>query len=138
KRVGRPVKVGEQIIKGTETILLVDDEEAVLDLGARMLEQLGYTVIEAKGGAEAIEIYKTRRDNIDLVMLDMIMPEISGGDVCVAIKEINPRVRVLLASGYSIEGQASTILKRGCDGFIQKPFSVEKLSMSVGEILGKK
>jgi CheY-like chemotaxis protein len=132
------VKVGEQIIKGTETILLVDDEEAVLDLGARMLEQLGYTVIEAKGGAEAIEIYKTRRDNIDLVMLDMIMPEISGGDVCVAIKEINPRVRVLLASGYSIEGQASTILKRGCDGFIQKPFSVEKLSMSVGEILGKK
>jgi CheY-like chemotaxis protein len=71
-------------------------------------------------------------------MLDMIMPEISGGDVCVAIKEINPRVRVLLASGYSIEGQASTILKRGCDGFIQKPFSVEKLSMSVGEILGKK
>lgn len=138
KRVGKPLKVGQQIIKGTETILLVDDEEAVLDLGARMLEQLGYTVIEAKGGAEAIEIYKTRRDNIDLVMLDMIMPEISGGEVCVAIKEINPHVRVLLASGYSIESQASTILKRGCDGFIQKPFSAEKLSMSVGEILGKK
>jgi len=138
KRVSKPVKVGEQIIKGTETILLVDDEEAVLDLGARMLEQLGYTVIEAKGGAEAIEIYKTRTHNIDLVMLDMIMPEISGGEVCVAIKEINPHARVLLASGYSIEGQASTILKRGCDGFIQKPFSAERLSMSVGEILGKK
>jgi CheY-like chemotaxis protein len=138
KRVSKPVKGGEQVIKGTETILLVDDEEAVLDLGAQMLEQLGYTVIEARGGAEAIEIYKTRRGSIDLVMLDMIMPEISGGDVCVAIKEINPQVRVLLSSGYSIEGQACTILKRGCDGFIQKPFSVEQLSMSVGKILGEK
>jgi two-component system cell cycle sensor histidine kinase/response regulator CckA len=138
KRVSKPVKGSEQVIKGSETILLVDDEETVLDLGAQMLEQLGYTVIEAKGGAEAIEIYKTRRDDIDLVMLDMIMPEISGGEVCVAIKEINPQVRVLLSSGYSIEGQASAILKRGCDGFIQKPFSVERLSMSVGEILGKK
>jgi two-component system cell cycle sensor histidine kinase/response regulator CckA len=138
KRVSKPVKGGEQAIKGTETILLVDDEETVLDLGAQMLEQLGYTVLEANGGAEAIEIYKTRRDDIDLVMLDMIMPEISGGEVCIAIKEINPDVRVLLSSGYSIEGQASAILKRGCDGFIQKPFSVERLSMSVGEILGKK
>ena len=132
------MKGGEQVIEGSETILLVDDEETVLDLGAQMLEQLGYTVIEAKGGAEAIEIYQTRRDDIDLVMLDMIMPEISGGEVCVAMKEINPHVRVLLSSGYSIEGQASAILKRGCDGFIQKPFSVERLSMSVGEILGKK
>ncbi len=138
KRVSQPVRGRDQVIKGTETILLVDDEEAVLDLGAEMLEQLGYTVIEALGGAEAIEIYKTRSDNIDLVMLDMIMPEINGGDVCVAIKEINPHARVLLSSGYSIEGQACTILKRGCDGFIQKPFSVEKLSVSVGEILGKK
>ena len=138
KRVSKPVKGGEQVIEGSETILLVDDEETVLDLGAQMLEQLGYTVIEAKGGAEAIEIYKIRREDIDLVMLDMIMPEISGGEVCVAMKEINPHVRVLLSSGYSIEGQASAILKRGCDGFIQKPFSVERLSMSVGEILGKK
>ncbi len=138
KRVSKPLKGGERVIRGTETILLVDDEETVLDLGAQMLEQLGYAVIEAKGGAEAIEIYKTRRDDIDLVMLDMIMPEISGGEVCVAIKEINPHARVLLSSGYSVEGQASAILKRGCDGFIQKPFSVEKLSMSVGEILGKK
>lgn len=135
KRVSQPVRGRDQVIKGTETILLVDDEEAVLDLGAEMLEQLGYTVIEALGGAEAIEIYKTRSDNIDLVMLDMIMPEINGGDVCVAIKEINPHARVLLSSGYSIEGQACTILKRGCDGFIQKPFSLKQLSKKIRGIL---
>ena len=137
EKLDKPVKPGDRIIKGTETILLVDDEEPVLDMGANMLKQLGYTVIRAKSGAEAIEIYETNKHRIDLVVLDMIMPEISGGEVYDRIKEINPNVKGLLSSGYSIEGQATRILERGCDGFIQKPFTEKQLSLSVRRILDK-
>ena len=78
------------------------------------------------------------KESIDLVILDMIMPDMGGGEAYDRIKEINPRVKVLLSSGYSIDGQATEIMKRGCDGFIQKPFKADELSEKLKKILAKK
>jgi len=78
-----------------------------------------------------------RQDRIDIVVLDLIMPDMGGGEVYDRIKEINPKVRVLLSSGYSIDGQANEILRRGCDAFIQKPFNMKELSGRIREVLEK-
>jgi len=138
KRVQKPIKSSEHIIKGTGTILLVDDEPIVLDVGAKMLKMLGYTVLEGKGGREAVKIYQEKKGTIDMAILDMIMPDMGGGEAYDRMKEINPKVKVLLSSGYSIDGQATEIMERGCDGFMQKPLSMKKLSGKIREILDKK
>jgi CheY-like chemotaxis protein len=124
-----------RIINGTGTVLLVDDEEMVLDVGSRFLKKLGYNVLEASGGHRAVKLYESKKNAIDLVILDMIMPEMSGKEAYERLKKINPEVKVLLSSGYSIEGQATDILRRGCDGFIQKPFSMKEMSGKLSEIL---
>ena len=125
-----------EMVSGTETILLVDDEKAILEACASMLERLGYRVMVARGGNEAIEIYQKHQAEIDLVILDIIMPDLSGGDVFDHLLKISPDVRVLLSSGYSIEDQAAEIMGRGCDGFIQKPYQLEQLHRSIREIMG--
>jgi CheY-like chemotaxis protein len=107
-------------------------------VGTKVLKRLGYTVLEAKGGREAVEIYKANKDKIDLVLLDVVMPRMCGGEAYDRMKEINPDVKVLLSSGYSIESQAKEILARGCDAFIQRPFSMKELSQAIREILDKK
>ena len=122
---------------GHETILLVDDEELIIDVGGEILEFLGYTVFLARSGREAIAIYKEKQNTIDLVILDMIMPDIGGGEAYDILKKINPDIKVLLSSGYSINGQAREILEQGCDGFIQKPFSIEQISQKIRELLTK-
>ena len=119
-------------------VLLVDDSEVVLKVGRELLEAIGYIVLTASEGKKAIELYRKNQDEIDIVLLDMIMPNMGGGDVYDQIKEINPEVRVLLLSGYSIDGQATEILKRGCNGFIQKPFNMNELSGKIREILEMK
>jgi len=124
-----------EIITGTETILLVDDEEMILEVGAQMLITLGYKVLVARGGKEAIDIYKDNIDTIEIVILDMIMPDMGGGETFDRLRGINPGVRVLLSSGYSIDGQAQEIMERGCDAFIQKPFRMEELSQKIREIV---
>jgi two-component system cell cycle sensor histidine kinase/response regulator CckA len=118
-----------------EKILLVDDEEMVLEVGAAMLKAIGYNVDTAKRGETAIDIIKREKDGIDLVILDMIMPAMSGGETYDRLKEINRDIKVLLSSGYSIDGAARKILDRGCNGFIQKPFNLDKLSRVVRETL---
>ncbi len=137
RKVEEAVKSAEQIIEGSGTILLVDDEEMVLDVSVQLLKALGYTVLEAKGGREAVEVYRENKDKIDMVLLDMIMPDMGGGEAYDLMKEINPEIKVLLSSGYSIDGQATEILERGCDGFIQKPFNMKELSKCIREILDK-
>ncbi|MBW1690358.1 MAG: PAS domain S-box protein [Deltaproteobacteria bacterium] len=127
-----------EIITGTETILLADDEKMILDVGTQILETMGYTVMVARGGKEALDIYEENIDTIDLVILDMIMPDMGGGEAFDRLKEINPGVKVLLSSGYSIDGKAQEIMARGCGGFIQKPFSVEDLSQKIREILDQR
>jgi PAS domain S-box-containing protein len=128
----------ERIIKGDETVLLVDDEEVVIDVGVQLLNTLGYNVLEAGSGKEAIQLFGEWCDKIDIVILDMIMPDIGGGEVYDRIKEIDPQVKVLLSSGYSIDGQATYILERGCNSFIQKPFNMKVLSRKIREVLNKK
>ena len=130
-------KSPEEIIRGSETILLVDDEDMVVDIGKKNLEKLGHTVITARNGEEAIALYGKNQEDIDIVVLDMIMPKMGGGETYDRLREIDPDVKVILSSGYSIEGQASEILKRGCNGFIQKPFRMKRLSKKISEVLGK-
>jgi two-component system, cell cycle sensor histidine kinase and response regulator CckA len=125
------------ILKGPETILLVDDEDFVIDVVITMLEKMEYRVLTAKNGYEAIELYKQNKNNIDLVILDMIMPDIGGSETYEKLKKINPDIKVLLSSGYSINGKVTRILEQGCDGFIQKPFNMTLLSIKIREILDK-
>jgi CheY-like chemotaxis protein len=121
--------------KGTETVLLVDDEAMVLEVGKKYLKKLGYNVQAATSGNEAIEIYERNKDKIDLVILDMIMPGMGGEKTFERLREMNPDVKVLLSSGYSINGKAAEILKRGCNDFIQKPFKLIDLSHKIRSIL---
>jgi len=125
----------ETVLTGSETILLVDDEEMVADIGKDMLEKLGYKIVVATGGNEAIKLLKTLRHEVDLVILDMIMPDMSGGETFNRLKAIKPDIRILLCSGYSLNGQASEIMQRGCNGFIQKPFNLKQISRKIREIL---
>ena len=124
-----------QIVSGSGTILLVDDEEMVLDVNVKVLEKLGYSVLEAKSGQEAISAYRENKDEIDMVILDMVMPGMGGGEVYDIMKEINKDVKVLLSSGHSMDGQAQQILQRGCDGFLQKPYRMGEVSGKLSEIL---
>ena len=135
KVIDQRSEVSEDIKPGTETILLVDDEEIIIDVSPEMLTELGYEVLTAKSGEEALEQYRINKDKIDLVILDMIMPGMGGGETYDRLKQIDPEITVLLSSGYSIDGQATEILKRGCNGFIQKPFNIEILSKKIREIL---
>ena len=128
---------GGKAYKGRETILLVDDEEMIADIGKRMLEKLGYRVLLAESGINALNVYENHRDSIDMIILDMIMPGMGGSETFDRLKAMDPSIRVLLSSGYSLNGQASQIMKRGCNGFIQKPFNIEQISKTIREILDK-
>jgi PAS domain S-box-containing protein len=125
----------QKITRGKETIFIVDDEKMITDVNAKMLAGLGYKVLTAGSGQEAIEIYRAKGKEIDLVIMDMIMPGISGGVAIDKIKAINPEVKVILSSGYSINSDAKDIMDRGIKAFIQKPFLLEELSKKIREVL---
>ena len=137
KKVIEQKALPEEIFRGTETVLLVDDEDMIIDIGEKILKMMGYDVMTATNGRDALELYKENQVKIDLVVLDMIMPGMSGGETYDRLKGINPNVKVLLSSGYSMDGQASEILKRGCSGFIQKPFRMRHLSQIIREVLDR-
>lgn len=128
----------QKIARGTETILIIDDEEMILDIGATLLEELGYTVLKAQDGREALTLFEENRNRIDLVILDMIMPGMGGREVFERLKEVKRDIKVLLSSGYSNDGEASELMNKGCDGFIQKPFSIATFSRIIREILDGK
>ena len=115
-------------------LLLVDDEDIVCDIGKEILEMKGHSVTVCKDGIEAVESYKKNWQEIELVILDMVMPNLGGADTFYALKEINPEVKVLLSSGYSITGEAQELLDQGAKGFIQKPFTIDELTKSIAEI----
>jgi two-component system, cell cycle sensor histidine kinase and response regulator CckA len=127
-----------KILEGSETILFVDDEDMIIDVGKQFLAKMGYTVLIARGGKEAIEICEKGKDKIDIVILDMIMPDMGGAETYDTIRKIKPDIKVLLSSGYSIDGHATEILKRGCNGFIQKPFNMKQLSRKLRRLLDAK
>jgi len=138
KEVTREIKTSEKLIRGNEVVLLVDDEEVIITVTREILENLGYSVRSAKSGHEAVEIYKADKDKIDIIILDMVMPDMGGGETFDLLKKINPDVKVILSSGYSLNGQAIRIMARGCHTFIQKPFTILSLSQKVRDVLDNK
>ncbi len=127
----------DRLVGGAETILLVEDEEMIVEVGKAMLEWLGYRVLVAQGGAEAVECVSKTGAEIDLVILDLVMPGIDGGTTFDRIREIRPSMPAILSSGYSINGKATEIMGRGCNGFIQKPFNISTLARKIREVLDK-
>ena len=131
----KEIKISTEMVKGSEAILLVDDEEGTIQVEELMLRQLGYQVVPALSGKQAVELYREKMVEFDMVALDMIMPEMNGRDTYDALKQINPDVKVLLVSGYSLNKQIEELMDRGCNGFIQKPFDIVQLSQKLREVL---
>jgi PAS domain S-box-containing protein len=127
----------EKLSKGDETILLVDDEAVMLEVGTEMLNNLNYKVIAARSGKEAIEIFMEKKDEIRLTILDMVMPEMNGSETFSRLNQIQPGMKVLVSSGYSLSEEAARISKLGCNSFIQKPFDIYRISAKIREILDK-
>lgn len=127
-----------EVLRGTETILLVDDEAMVLEVTDRMLQSLGYRVHCARNGREAVALLREKKGAIDLVILDIIMPGMSGNETFDNLRKINPEQRVLLSSGYSVNDQAAELLEKGCNGFLQKPYLMKELAREVRVALDAK
>ncbi len=123
------------LLAGSGGILLVDDEPMILEPTARMLGGLGYTIYQAASGQDAVSIYMEKRDRIDLVILDMILPGMSGSQVLAMLRDIDPGVRVILSSGYGLQGEVQKVMEAGCRGFIQKPYSMKELAGIVSRVL---
>jgi two-component system, cell cycle sensor histidine kinase and response regulator CckA len=130
-----PLKTG--FIKGSETVLLVDDEEMIIEVGQAMLEKLGYRVVVARRGEAAVDTVSTRSEGIDLIILDLVMPGMDGGTAFDLIRANQPNIPVILSSGYSMTGKVTDIMQKGCNGFIQKPFNISELSKMIRKVLDK-
>jgi PAS domain S-box-containing protein len=137
KKIRETADRDEKIRRGSETVLVVDDETFVTEVTGKMLKRLGYQVLTAANGADALKIYGEKGSGIDLVILDMIMPEMSGQETFRRLKSMNPGVRAILSSGYSIDGQARSVLNEGCAAFLQKPFTLASLSEKIREVLDR-
>jgi len=118
-----------------ETLLLVEDGESVLEVGKRMLERLGYKVLTARDGQEALRIYRAHQDEIALVLTDMVMPGIGGKELYRELVKVNPQVKVLLISGYSLQEDIASLEREGIKGYIQKPFQLGDLGRKVRKAL---
>jgi two-component system CheB/CheR fusion protein len=136
----RPVSEApsESPVRGDAHLLIVDDEQAVLEVTAEMLKRLGYRVSQCRNGREAVDFYRQEGSTVNLVILDVVMPIMSGKETFLALREINKDAAVLLSSGYSLAGEAQSIMDQGAAGFIQKPFRKSELSMKIAEILETK
>jgi PAS domain S-box-containing protein len=121
--------------RGTETILIVDDEPEIRDMGTELLTALGYRTIVAEDGEVACRIFRERGKEISLVLLDIIMPKMGGRETFHTLRKLAPGLPVLLSSGYSVEGLAQKILDEGANGFIQKPYGLQEISRMIRAIL---
>jgi PAS domain S-box-containing protein len=135
ERVSETPTVEMPIPGGTETILLVEDEGSIRELGATLLNQVGYKVITANDGKDALEIYQRQGDSISLTILDMIMPVMDGKKCMEEILQINPNAKVIIASGYPESGPANGMQAKGTKGFVQKPYNMRQLLTSIRKIL---
>lgn len=122
--------------KGIGTILFADDEEELRSMGRLFLEHLGYKVLLASNGEEAVKIYEEQQKDIAAVVLDMTMPKMSGRQAVKKILEINPGAKIILCSGYTSEGDPSDLLKQGVVDFIPKPYTIAPLAASLRKALG--
>ncbi len=125
----------QEIKKGNGTILFVDDENMIIDVAEGMIRMLGYDVLTASCGKEAVQKYQENHERIDLVILDLVMPGMSGEDTFKKLKTINKNISVILSSGYSMNCRAKKMVDLGCKGFIQKPYTVKELSNNIVKLL---
>ncbi len=136
--IGKQV-VGDETakLKGTETVLLVDDEERIRDLGFTLLSKFGYTVLTAENGLDALAVYQEKGGGkeIDLVILDLIMPEMDGGKCLKKLKEINPEVKVIMSSGYSFTGFSNDFTSEGAKAFISKPYELKRMLEAIRDVI---
>lgn len=126
---------GEMVAFGTETILLVDDEELLLGLGKKILTESGYQVLTAANGQEALRLYRERKADISLVILDLIMPEMGGKECLDELLKLEPQVKVLMASGFTLDASTRKAIETGSRGFVSKPFQLDKLCQAVRRVL---
>ena len=124
--------------RGKGTILLVDDEESLLILGTRILEFLGFAVLTAADGEQAVNLYREREKEIDLVLMDLTMPHMDGVEAFGELRQLNPEVRIVLASGYSHEDVATRFAGKGLDGVLQKPYTLAKLREALSGLMPKR
>lgn len=122
---------------GKETILLIDDEESIRDLGNQILNQFGYTVLATSDGESGLELYRKEKGKIDLVILDLIMPGMGGRKCLEELLKMNPKVKVVIASGYSIDGPTEEALEVGAKNFVSKPYAMRQMLKVVREVLDK-
>ena len=128
---GFDAAVGQQQPQSTQTVLLVDDDITSLEIGTQILEHLGYQVIIAKNGMEAVAEYQRSHDKIDVVIMDMVMPEMSGVETFEQIKSKYPDAKILMASGYILDAEARRLLEHGAEGFVKKPLAIEELHATI-------
>ncbi|MFH1437853.1 MAG: response regulator [Pseudomonadota bacterium] len=134
---GGPVNAGPaRPAGGNETILMVEDQGIVRRMTVRILQALGYSIIEAANGREGHKIFADRNEEIDLVILDLTMPEMSGTEMLQKMKEINPRLKVIITSGYPRDEPVNELVRQGA-GFLQKPFPIEELADAIRRLLGQ-
>ena len=126
----------EPVAPGTETILLVEDEDIVVEITRKMMTRLGYQIRVAQNGEEAMRISDDPQVNFDLVLLDMKLPDMDAKDIFFSLKKAHPEIKVIIFSGYALDGPVQEILDAGADGFIQKPFSFSTLSSQLRAVLG--
>jgi two-component system cell cycle sensor histidine kinase/response regulator CckA len=136
--VKKPEAPKIEICKGKETVLLIEDEEMVMDVSHALLETLGYRVLKARTGEEAIRLAETFDGDIDVAILDIVLPDMEGKTVHSFLMKARPKLKVIVCSGYSLEGPAQEILHGGAHAFIQKPFSLGEISTTLREVLGGK
>jgi two-component system cell cycle sensor histidine kinase/response regulator CckA len=115
-------------------ILFADDDKSCLDISVQMLKRLGYTVLQARDGQEAVDVYKDNLESIDLVILDMKMPH-NGGHTFDQLRKINAKLRIILTSGFTEDYRIRQLVKQGCKGFLQKPFDLKILSQKIRDAL---
>ena len=115
-------------------VLFADDDEMCLDVSVQMLQKIGYTVLEARDGKEAIKVYENNKDRVDLVILDMRMPY-NGGHTFEQLRKINADLKIIITSGYTKDYGIRELEKQGCNGFLQKPFDVKVLSQKIRDAL---
>ena len=126
----------DDILTGEETILLVDDEEIIAETTQEMLEMLGYRTLLAGSGPEAIAVFTEKGKMIDLVILDMVMPNMNGAKVFESLRAIDSAVRIILSSGHPLNEDIQSLIDQGGCGFIQKPFRIENLSNIIRQVIG--
>ena len=134
----REVRAKRSARGGSETVLLVDDEEMIRDLGSRVLTKAGYKVVTASNGKDALNVYEAHSAEIALVVLDLIMPEMGGKQCLEGLLRLNPAVKVVIASGYSADGPTKDALAAGAKGFVKKPYDIRQVLEVVRSVLDER